>query len=403
MNYIISTVRYIDTLGFNKILILGSKYKYGSYSRELLIQNLENFGYDSENLIYRDFISTDTDYLDHFIQNITMDVFNITPSSGGVIVITAEDLFQIPVLQSLQRHNLTYENNFNIISFNLNEIMIKSTDIKYTANVTFVTHFYNSYPNTPTILKDFQKSIEDQLKESYPLTNTVGLFYNVFQLIKQTIELSGSTNPSHYREYLYSLYITDPVAGPYDVYYNGYGQGIVRLIRYNDTDDYILVENDLFVRTTPVYNDKTYTCSWRSTNTIKGKQIQNYYIIATLFDHTTEGGIQKYDSLVLTADMINDNGGINGYTLLIETTGYDEKIDHLIEKASLYSNNSHLLCYLGTSSSAEQDLLSPYLDKWDKLLLVMDKAYGEVAYRNILFVYIIILLLNRLIILHINI
>lgn len=122
-------------------------------------------------------------------------------------------------------------------------------------------------------------------------------------------------------------------------------------------------------------------------------QNQHNYIIAALFNINTAIGVIRYDSLSVIADMINEDGGITGRLILIKPTLYDDNINNLITAVNRYIDNEDLLCFFGTSLEEERKLINPILEERDKLLFVLDNMGGEVAYRNIIFVFIIIIII----------
>lgn len=186
MSYVSVATKYISgKLKATKALIFGSEYTYGIKARELLMQDLSNYGFESNDFLFYELINTDDEYLDHIVKNMTLNIFNYTSDNGGTLVlITAEEMYQIPLLKKLYEYNITADNKYSIISFNLNEILINLIGDKYCHGVQFITHYYNSYANTPIVLKSFSDYIYNEFNETIPLTNKIGIMNDLFQILK---------------------------------------------------------------------------------------------------------------------------------------------------------------------------------------------------------------------------
>lgn len=94
-----------------------------------------------------------------------------------------------------------------------------------------MTHFYNNISDIPEELLGYRDELKVELKGEYPLTNRIGILYNAFKTYKQISELSGSCYPSGYRSYMYYNSISGSCAGQYIVSYNGYAEGLTRLVQ----------------------------------------------------------------------------------------------------------------------------------------------------------------------------
>lgn len=187
MSYASVATKYISgTLKATKALIFSSQYNYGITARKLLMEDLSSYGFEPDDILFYELISTDDEYLDHIINNMTLNIFNYTSTNGKtLVIITAEEMYQSPLIKKLYEYNITLSNSYSVISFNLNEILIKTTGSKYCEGIQFVTHYYDGYAESPEVLKSFSDYLFSEFNETMPLTNKIGIMNNLFHLLSQ--------------------------------------------------------------------------------------------------------------------------------------------------------------------------------------------------------------------------
>lgn len=135
-NYVKGLVRYINSLNTEQLLIIGSKYmynkyniyRYGEYTRKLIVNDLKSYGYDSSKIVYIDLIDIDDDYLENVVNNISIGLFNYTTDNNNYIILACENIFLKPLLLKLNEHKLAGNPNTTIISLNLDELIIREID-----------------------------------------------------------------------------------------------------------------------------------------------------------------------------------------------------------------------------------------------------------------------------------
>lgn len=95
----------------------------------------------------------------------------------------------------------------------------------------FSTHYFNGYESKINILKVFQDYIEEKEGLAIPITNRMGILTNLFTIVSTIINFRTYDKPSKYLHFLYHYPLTNTVAGPYDINYDGYAVGLVRLAK----------------------------------------------------------------------------------------------------------------------------------------------------------------------------
>lgn len=374
-NYVKSLVTYLPLT--SKYYILSSKLRFAKTITSYLISQLTENGLSSEQLPFTDLLEPKDEDIKKMIDD---DVKGFIPN-GGYIIITAEEVYQSGIFKALKELGLTIDNGYTAISMNLNSITTKIIGYNIFHGNMYMVHVNEGSQGNDGFLKEFNLEIEHIMKDYYPISGTMGLFLNVLQQWNEAIELSGYSIPSVYKEYIYHKTTPTPSAGPYEIYYNGYGQGQMRIVKVTDAGVFSIEYEDTFSRTPYAFSNDSFICDWTKADPIRPL---DSYIIGSLFNTKSSNGVKRFNELTLILELVNQEGGVNGRNLKIITLNYDEDPDNIILCAEKVINDPNFLCYFGTDSEEEREILQPFLEEHDKLCFVFLDAHGEVAYKNII-------------------
>lgn len=95
----------------------------------------------------------------------------------------------------------------------------------------FSTHFFNGYKSEIDRLKEFKDLIEENEGLTIPMTNRMGILFNLFTILSTVINVRNYDKPSKYLHFLYHYPLINTVAGAYDINYDGYAAALVRLVK----------------------------------------------------------------------------------------------------------------------------------------------------------------------------
>lgn len=148
---------------------------------------------------------------------------------NDIIIVAASEDYQIPLFKRFISKNII--NNHVIISLTLNEILANTIGITDLENVIFPTHYFNGYKSKIDRLNEFKDYIKDSEGLTISMTNRMGILTNLFTILSTIINFRTYDKPSKYLHFLYHYPLTNTVAGPYDINYDGYAVGLVRLAK----------------------------------------------------------------------------------------------------------------------------------------------------------------------------
>lgn len=170
--------RKIYSIGSTKmyihIIIIINKNRYGKTTHSLLRNYLTSR--DSYKLLYYDLKIGDMKECNDTINDVKRN-FN----DGCVLIITVEQSYFKELYNAIKTNNLTYENGYDVIFLNLNELDAYSYEIE---DVKFVSHYYDHYTyngHEDVILESFRSKIKEIIGEDLPLTSLIAIGYNAFQ------------------------------------------------------------------------------------------------------------------------------------------------------------------------------------------------------------------------------
>lgn len=231
--------------------------------------------------------------------------------------------------------------------------------------------------------------MEELVGQNLPFTGTLGIGYNSFQQWASAVQLS-SDDPSVYKDYFYHQTTQSPVGGPYEIYYNGYGQGLLQIVEIKDSKKlvYNLLKQDYFARKANVFHNNTLSCSFKDGNENPVQPISQYKV-ALLLNVNTEEGSERYEEAQMFSDLINQDGGINGRDIEIVTTEYNGNPSELNDIVKELVLDDDLLFFIGTTDTEERNAINETLIEYNKLCFSIHSSPGQFAYQNII-------ILNRL-------
>lgn len=379
--YILTVVTHLASLPTReKIFIVSSKYSFANHTTRYLINELSALDYSEKDLPFSDLVSNNDTYIQNIVEH---DVKYFLPT-GGIIILTCEEEFQYPLLRAFKSANMTSENGYSIISLNVNSIALKILGYDMFENHKYLSHYNEGNENENyNFLIKYHDVINMMMNDYYPISGTMGILYNIYQQWEQAVKLCGYTNPKQYKKYIYHQPTPDPAEGPYEIYYNGYAQGKLRILEVSKDGDYTKVMEDTFARQPQTYQSGKQTCDWHDTNVVPGGAI-NSYIIGVLYDVRTANGVKRYNELRMIVELINQDGGVNGRQLVVNQTNYDDDYKNIITAAKQLIDDPDFLCFFGTQSEEERQAIEPLLEEKDKLLFVFLDSNGEVTYKNII-------------------
>lgn len=239
------------------------------------------------------------------------------------------------------------------------------------------------------VIEAFSKKMEELVGVKLPFTSTLGIGYNSFQQWASAVQLS-SDDPKVYKDYFYHQTTANPIAGPYEIYYNGYGQGLLQIVEIKDSKTlvYHSLSQDYYARRANVFHNNTLSCSFKD-KSINPVQPNSQYKIALLLNVYTDEGSERYEEAQMFSDLINQDGGINGREIQIVTTNYNGNPSELNDIVKELVKDQDLLFFIGTTNTEERNAINETLIKSNKLCFSIHSSPGQVAYQNII-------ILNRL-------
>lgn len=95
----------------------------------------------------------------------------------------------------------------------------------------FPAHFFNGLKTDNKELIEFKKYVKEKEGLTILLTNRMGLLYNMFMFVSTIIKFIVYEKPSKYVSFLYHYQLNDTVGGVYEINYDGYAVGLIRLAR----------------------------------------------------------------------------------------------------------------------------------------------------------------------------
>lgn len=258
--------------------------------------------------------------------------------------------------------------------------------------MSFITHYYDGYSfnnHISPFLSQFKQEIFQSFSNMMPLTNIMAIAYNAFQQWSDAVILSAD-DPDTYKSYFYHQITEDPAAGPYEVYYNGYAQGLLQIVKIVDPyGEYEQVIQDYYAREAKVFHNNTLECSFEDL-TVNPIQPISQYKVGLIWNINTESGSKRYEEIQMLVELLNQDGGIYGRKLQVVTTKYDDDVSKLNDIVKNLCNDTDLLFFIGTTTTAERTAINKTLIDYDKLCFSFAPSPGNVAYKNIIIVLIYI-------------
>lgn len=233
-NMIFETVRYIAEHNMDNITIIGSTSTRGKSLVKLLKSELAIYGKSSSiSLLIKD-DGIDMYYEAKVIIDRLIQLYNNDLSDGGLIINTAEDVYNEAIYSTLYKNNITLENGWKSISYSLDELQSYYINKITGANMkgySFISHYLDILKN-----KEMEK-IKLHFKKSFvvdiPISNRLVIAYNSINYWISACELASSVEASLYRFHLYqnALDINKSPGGIYTIEYSGYSAMVLRIGR----------------------------------------------------------------------------------------------------------------------------------------------------------------------------
>lgn len=389
MNYIQCTIQYLNTFTDPQYVIVSSGDLYGKSVTDSLLSMLTQEGYITTDISVSFLVQTDDVYLDNIIKK---NVLEYLPN-GGFIIITANNFYQNNLFQRLIALNVVSNKNYTILSFTLNEAYANNIGYDKMDNVKYLTHYYYNSNDNGNILVNFREYMKIQCGYYVPLTNAMGLSLNMIYIFADAVMIRSYYKPSEYLEYIYHTALANPIAGPFEIYYSGYGIGRIRIVEIHSDGVSTLEFEDSFNRLTNVFNDNERICDWkRSINIlyfiyidVNGEAPYSFYYIGVLFDLSTSTGKSRLQALQIDIDLFNQDGGINGKELVVLQTEYHGDVTTI---ASIYEKYvktyDNILCFIGTDSKAERKAVADKTEELGVLIFAISAPEGNGNYKNII-------------------
>lgn len=325
------------------------------------------------------------------IDEIMQAIKNYAPN-GSFIINTAENEYQKVLYQKFNEFGLTYDKNYTIFSMDLNPIYMYNTGYENYKGSMILVHSYTGYENTTySFDRIFIDGINSMLiNEIYPLDDDISLTYTVFEQLGRSITISGSILPSKYKPYLFRRSTPQPVAGPFEIYTSGFGQGAIRILQMNETvtsstsitDPFELISYDTFSQRGYSFHDYKHTCNLLDDVVYKPTYS---YVIGLLFDIESVYGAKRYLELQLIISLVNQDGGIGGLDIIIKHNGYTGDSTTITKYAKDFiDSESNLLCFIGANTDQERKVFDNFLVKNELLCFSFTRSKGEVIYKNVI-------------------
>lgn len=143
---------------------------------------------------------------------------------------------------------------------------------------------------------------------------------------------------------------------------------------------------DSFNRLENIFHNESLQCNWENGN--NGTSIQNFYYISTLFNMNSEYASKRIDNMKLAIDIVNQNGGINGISLVLLKVDYDgneSKISDIYK--SQIEKYPNILCFIGTDTTAEKDAVDEISSEYEIPIFSINPGAGEHSYKSIIHVF----------------
>lgn len=148
-----------------------------------------------------------------------------------IVIITAESDFLPALMKAMHLKNVTKDNGYDVVTFNLDQLTVHDAGENYCKDVMFMDHSSNEMNPTTSDILDFRKSLTELAGYDVPIISTMAYVYNIMQLLSDSILSSSSTAPSLYREYMYHTALETRAYGIYEIYSNGLARGEIQIFR----------------------------------------------------------------------------------------------------------------------------------------------------------------------------
>lgn len=124
-NFASEAIRYCQKTGVTRMFLVGSQEIYGKNTKELLDKLFKK----NDIKIIGNYDMTQTNDSSYLIQTLKYYAENYT--NGMPVFITAEQKYNDNIFKSLHAANFTFANNWNIVSFSLDDIQISEIGGEY--------------------------------------------------------------------------------------------------------------------------------------------------------------------------------------------------------------------------------------------------------------------------------
>lgn len=230
-NYAQTIIDYIIQLSYDYFLIIGSGYKYGLNMQQTLKESLYNNGYNSSQVAVWNLLNED-DTLENVKTILKTRVLGLNKTDLPIII-TSEKEFHPTLLQAMKDLKIDEEHGYIVYIVNLNILQTQSIGYNYVNNTIYVTQYNTEGKEyvSEDLFYQLHMKMMKEIGNYIPITTEMILLYHIYQQWKRSMITAGSELPNLYRQFLYHQATEDAVCDTFEIYYNGYGQASLYLLK----------------------------------------------------------------------------------------------------------------------------------------------------------------------------